>query len=81
MIRTTDKGTETEIINIGAAIIHNTQRMRRLNLFVFVQAIFEPPLTDSHFKKKPYLIKNCKTLTVGTALQLCLRNRLTYLDR
>ena len=47
MIRTTtERNGNREIINIGAAIIRNTQRMRHLNLFVFVEAIFEPPLTD-----------------------------------
>ena len=49
MTRTTERATEQngnrEIINIGAAIIRNTQRMRHLNLFVFVEAIFELPLT------------------------------------
>ena len=36
---------ESKIRNIGAAIVRNTQRMRDLNLLVFVEAIFELPLT------------------------------------
>ena len=47
MIRTTER-METEILltlDVGAAIIRKTQRMRHLNLLVFVEAIFEPPLT------------------------------------
>ena len=49
MIRTTtERNGNRETINIGAAIIHNTQRMRHLNLFVFAEAIFEPPLTAKH---------------------------------
>ena len=40
MIRTTtERNGNREIMNIGAAIIRNTQRMRYLNLFVFVEAI------------------------------------------
>ena len=54
MTRMTERATEQngnrEIINIGAAIIRNTQRMRHLNLFVFVEAIFEPPLTEKGAK-------------------------------
>ena len=34
-----------KIINSEAAIIRNTQGMRHLNLFIFVEAMFEPPLT------------------------------------
>ena len=52
MTRTTERNGNREIINIGAAIIRNTQRMHHLNLFVFFEAIFEPPLTVSiQFKK------------------------------
>ena len=48
MAATYSRGTKTKkIINSGAAIIHNTQRMCYLNLLVFVEAIFEPPLTDN----------------------------------
>ena len=54
MTRTTERATEQnrnrEIINIGATIIRNTQRMRHLNLFVFVEVIFEPPLTEKGAK-------------------------------
>ena len=54
MTRTTERATEQngnrEIINIGATIIHNTQRMHHLNLFVFVEAIFEPLLTEKGAK-------------------------------
>ena len=48
MVATYSRGTKTKkIINSGAAIIRNTQRMCYLNLLVFVEAIFERPLTDN----------------------------------
>ena len=36
-----------------AAIILTPQHMRHLNLFVFVEAIFEPPLTANRQKGRP----------------------------
>ena len=48
MVATYSRGTKTKkIINSGAAIIRNTQRMCYLNLLVFVEAVFERPLTDN----------------------------------
>ena len=45
MIPTVEENENRKIINSGAAITRNKLRMRHLNLFVFVEAIFEPPLT------------------------------------
>ena len=52
---TEQRNGNREIVNIGVAIIRNTQRMRHLNLFLFVEAIFEPPLTESFCSQIVYL--------------------------
>ena len=44
-IRKTQRNEKREIINIGAAITRNTQCVRHLNFFVFVEAILELQLT------------------------------------
>ena len=61
MICTTETNGNKENINIGAVIIRNTQRMCHLIFFVFVEAIFVPPLTDRYLKNEYQFFDTLKT--------------------
>ena len=52
-----------------AAIISTPQRMRHLDLFVFVEAIFEPPLNVGILNKYSSVLKRNKSALSGKILE------------